>query len=284
MTIGMREVTAPFEIVQEERGLSCTRIFIYDPDDTVDYSVELPFIGDVWVPPFSPFFGNNIKSIGTLDGFVCRRRRLSYLGAHTKKEQFECTYTNEPVDQSQFGATGSGFIPTNPAELPVSFEFAGEFNNINPATNTATNWKWLDNNTPVQQPISYRVPTINMKVTRVVFDSYYGLFTTRVRETAGKVNQLINTGNNLEPLFGLGEHNWLFISCNTEPFRDYDDIKKWRAELIFQFRDPDGSLTDGWNKILRIKDGLWEMPSKDGSTKLYEDADFNNLFHETLMP
>lgn len=273
MTTGVRELTTSYSREFTERGITGQRVFLYDPSDTT-HDEEVPDIGDVFVPQV-------VLDEETLTGLVCRARTESCVNADKRIVQWTCNYTNEPFDPAQFQSTEEEPLPSDLTNLPMNLEYSSEFVNIRPNDSTSTIWQWEDNSTPVSDPITFKVTNVTLRIKRWVRDEYFKIFNDNVKSLTSTVNM----GADPFPVIGGGIGTWLFSSASTDFYRDYRDIKIWQAELIFTYRDPDGTNLNGWNKILR-NDGTWQIPkNKNDGSYMYAQGDFNFLFgNEPVSP
>ena len=151
----------------------------------------------------------------------------------------------------------------------MTIEYAGEFIVFSPTQSSG--WTWQTSGDPVAQPVPYRVNTSTLRIVRYVPDSYYKVFQTNVRSITGLVNATADP-------FGIGGgvECWLFQGVQTELFRSINNVKWWRAELEFTYRNPDGTDTKGWQKLIRL-DGVWDIPIH-GGLYLYNTGDFSVLW------
>ena len=279
MAMGITEYTAGFQYAESERGITCTRIFHYDPDSTKD-GPDLPAPGDSFESPENLMSGLNPAPIQNLDNLICRQRTMNPWSGHPDKFQWDVTYTNEPVDPSVFTEKGTDPTATDVTKLPKSIEFGGEFTTITPVKKSG--WKWDSDNTAVVQPLPFRVNTSTLRITRYVSENKYNAFQKNVQNLAGRVN---HADNPFGKSIGGGLGCWLFTGVTAEYFRNVNDTAWWRAELIFVYRNPDNTNNQGWNTILRL-DGKWDYPTNphpsgpdDG---LYLTGDFSGLFDDSI--
>lgn len=276
MATGVRELTSGFELIQDEKGITATRIYVYDSEDTTSDEV-VPKVGDELYFPFGAVPASYALP-PTYEKIYCRRVSFGSLEGHPDKFQWTCTYSNDPVDDAGVYNSDETPSPTPWSDLPINFEYGGEFNLITPKDDN-TDWIWTDN-TAVEQPIPFRVGLSTLRVSRVVLDTNYSVFQANCNQCLGHVNL---TGPTDSP-FATDIGCWLFTGVTTEIYRDYNNEKKWRAELTFQYRDPDNTKTEGWNKLLKLS-GVWDVPyNVTLSKKLYPMADFSGLFDDTVIP
>ena len=279
MTIGITEYTAGFEYVESERGISVTTVFHFDPDSTVD-GPELPAPGDEFILPDSINSGTALTGMGFPDftGLICKSRSLKPLAGHALKYEWTISYTNEYIDPTVFNRDDP--IPNiDIADLPKTLEYSGEFLNVNPGSGQS-GWVYDDNGEVVAEPIGKKINTSTMRVTRYVPDSEYSDFQEQVRAIMGHVNSSDDPFSG----FGGGTGTWLFVGCQTEIFGTSTNETMWRAELTFNYRDPDDLDVDGWQKVLRRVDSTWVVVKDSFGNKLYEEEDFNLLFKNTTTP
>jgi len=276
MGTGVRELTTGFNLIQDEKGITATRVYVYDTDD-VDSNEDVPKIGDELYFPFGAV-PVSYALPPQYEKIYCRRVEFGSLEGHPDKFSWTCTYSNEPVDDVAVYNSDETPVATPWEDLPINFEFGGEYTLITPKDDN-TDWIWTDL-TAVEQPIPFRVGLSTLRVSRVVLDTNYPLFQTNCGKALGKVNIGGPTGSPFSTNYGC----WLFTGVNTEIYRDYNNNKKWRAELTFQFRDPDNLQIEGWNKLLKLS-GVWDVPYNTVlSRKLYPMADFTGLFDDTVVP
>lgn len=252
-----------------ERGVTAQRIFVYDPADTT-HDEEVPDIGDV-------FLARLVLDEETMTGLVCRSRSESCVNADKRIVQWTCNYSNEPCDMSAFQPDDE--LPSDLANLPMTLEYSGEFVNIRPANDASTVWVWEDQPTvKVTDPISFKVVNITLRIKRWVKDINFNIFNENIRHCTSTVNNVASPF----PIMGGGIGCWLFSSATSEFYRDHNDAKIWQAELLFTYRDPDGTDANGWNKILR-SDGDWAVPMKSSdSSYMYTQSTFGVLFGNTM--
>ena len=275
---GCRELTSSFNFTQTERGITATRVFIYQPADTNGPKCSLPTIGDKFVNPLTMAGSVPLET----PNLLCRTREHTLLNADKKTYQFVCTYTNEPCDIAQFIQEGDNPQPSDVANLPVTMEYSGEFVNVRPPTISDSMWYWKSIGDSelgrVLDPISFKVINLTLRVKRWLTDTNYDYFMGVSQETIGHVNDA--------PLptrpFGssTGKGMYLYESVSTDMYYNHEDKKIWQAELIFKYRNPDGGTEDGWQKILSRK-GEWDIPVRRGSPaypNIYPEADFSFLF------
>jgi hypothetical protein len=292
MAKGVTELTSGFEYTRTERGLVATQIFQFDNADTVDHGIEIPVPGEAFIvpaqlvtepgPTISPC-GWPISAGNKIEGLICRSSTFKLLAGHPNKFEITVTFSNEISDTTIFDIV-SPYTPTSPENLPITIEFSGEFNNINPDTATL-DWKWESDNTQIKQPIPYRVNMSTLRMVRYVPDGNYTTFQANVKKLGGKVNA---TANPFGASLGGGIGTWLFIGASTEIVKSQSDEKWWRAELEFNYRDPDSTDSQGWQKILRI-DGKWDLAKRKTATPsglyyLYAEGNLAALFDETKTP
>lgn len=285
MAIGFTEYAAGWEYVENERGVTCTRVFHYDPDSTVDVGVEPPAVGDAYTFPPVIASGFPITGVGpTVSGLVCRSTSYRALAGDIRKFEYNCSYNNEPVDKGLFiDPTKPGsYVPSNPTEIPLSIEYSGEFTNLNPDS-SSYEWQWKDNSNDVKQPIASRVNQFTYRFTRYIGNNTspysYQNFQINCQGGLGHVNDAADPFG----LGGCGIGCLLFVGCNSEVFRDSYDTKWWRVELEFIYRNPDALDTQGWQKVMRL-DGSWQIPIKKSDSKpLYKYANFQALFDEAKV-
>ena len=263
---GLRELTSSFEVERTERGITATKVYVYQPGD--DHSADLPNVGDLFEYPIN-WIGGTVSATG----LFCRSRKETIVNSDLNTVQFTCTYTNEPCDKTQFIPLSEDPQPSDFKNLPMTMEYSSEFVNVKPTDINSSLWKWKDNNTKVIDPIPFRVTNLTLRVKRWVPDEFYQIFMDNCLLMEGSVNL-----NPLPtPAIG-GSGSWLFNSVNTEMYRNFDDNKMWQAELIFTYRDPDQTQVNGWNKILR-RDGSWQIPVRtDTGDYMYQTNDFTYLF------
>ena len=275
----LTEYAAGFQYSESEKGITCTRVYHYDPDGT-DSGVTLPEAGDTFTAPSNMASGSLPMPLKDLDGLICRQRTITPLAGHPGKFEWQLVYTNEPVDESVFTESGTTPTTTAVADLPKSIEFGGEFTTITPKADDG--WKWDSDNSTVIQPLPFRVNTSTLRIVRYVSKAAYATFQTNVRNLTGHVNHADNPfGTDI----GGGLGCWLFTGATAEYFRNAYDEAWWRVEMIFVYRNPDQSNVQGWNTILRL-DGKWDYPinpnpsgADDG---LYLTGDFAGLFDDTV--
>lgn len=289
MTAGVTEFAAGFELNEEERGISVTQIFNYDPDDLIDHGVAVPEIGSVFELPHL-LTSAPIDNIGTwgYTSIRCRKRSWYPIEGDARKIKWVCNFTNEPVDAGIFIASGEDYVPSDPSDLPINFEYSGEFATIQPVTNSTKAWKWTSDGKDVVQAIPHKICSATARMLRYVPDVNYETFSYNVKFLRGRVNDIADT-----PLcLAGGEGCWLFTGCTTEVLNNWKDEKWWRAELTFSYRDPDGTDNEGWNKLLRsdstTNNGEWgtvqnPYAGADEDTTYYH-GNFLALFDEEEDP
>lgn len=278
---GLRELTSSFTMSRNERGQTAQRVFVYEQGDTT-HTADLPDVGDEFDYPFDINIGFNSEG-----GLLCRSVEVSAVNADQTVLQFTCNYSNEPCDRAQFTPNDGGDQPTSdPSDLPVTMEYAGEFVLVQPNSLNDSQWLWKDNHEGVIDPICFKVNQVTMRLQRFVPNDAIDTFHINCRRSSGHVNK--EFGDFTLP-GGGGKGCWLFGSATTEMFRNHNDEKMWRAELLFTYRDPDGLDVDGWNKILR-RDGTWQIPVKKGTETyptggdpIYSYIDFQYLFNDQEM-
>ena len=269
--MGLSEFAAGFEYTKTERGISCTRVFHYTPASGGPTGATLPKLGDSFTPPAAVA---SVLGLTTLSTLICRSRSIRCLAGDSTRFEYKVTYSNEPVDTGVFSGTGTP--PVNVNDLPKTVEFSGEYVTIEPSTSSG--WKWSDDKA-VLQPLSFRVNESTLRIVRYVPDFKMQNFQIAIRSLVGKVNA------NDDPFgsrVGGKKRCWLFTGATAEMFYNGDDVKFWKAELEFIYRNPDYSNTEGWNKLLRF-DGMWDVPLNPNpidpaQNKLYVDGDFSPLF------
>ena len=276
--MGYKELTSGFEVSMDERGITATQVFIYDPTDQESDS-KLPKIGD------SLEISSNLSIPGDLGAFpaetvyvTCRRIDFKLLSGHQLKYQWTLQYSNEPIDSVGLEYSGNS-QNTNFSNLPINYEYSGEYNLVTPKAEDEV-WEFLSDGVSVKQPLPIRVGTSTLRVNRIVSDGNYDAFQRYCQEILGCVN---SGGSDGSP-FSMNLGCWLFTGVSTEGYRDFQDSKKWRAELNFSFKDPDGEGEDGWQKILRTDSNLkWDVPYNtdpkviENNSRLYPYADFGPL-------
>ena len=279
---GLSEYAAGFQYTDNERGITVTRVFHYDPVASYN-NTDLPKPGDEFTFPFSG--SSDLSLLGYMpkssNKIICRERTMNPLAGDQRAYQWTVTYNNEPVDPTVFNLPSDSTSPgTSPSQLPISLEYSGEFMLTNPPAEKGTNpnwkWKWTNVSPPnneVTVPIPKRVNTSTLRIVRYVKDTDYNIFQGQVRSCTGKVN------SNADPFKGVGGgiECWLFVGVSTEYFRNSNDVRWWRAELEFNYRNPDGTDSKGWNKLLR-QDGIWDIPVAGSSTYIYESTNFDVLW------
>lgn len=266
-----------FSFIQNEKGLSATRVFIWDDDSNGVADLEdIPKIGDSFPSSYiitlrgeENFFTTNL---------ICRSKEYNFLDGDKRKQVIVCSYSNEPTDTAQYSIDESS-PPSDYANLPVNVDYAGEFTVWNPPKDVAglaqSKWVWFDDKTTkIEEPIPFVVRTATKKIAGVVKDQDYNEVIKNVQEMIGTVN--------IEGKYFPEEGCWLFTGVSSEIYNNHFDKKTWRVELSFMFRDPDGTSLDGWNKILS-KEGDWRVPYKndtedeENSQKMYTFSDFDGL-------
>lgn len=285
MATGISEYCAGFKYREDERGITATRIFHYDPDSTVDNDIEVPSVGDWLVFPLTIGTPLAVQVPTDLSNVLCRTRDSESLAGHPSKIQWICTYNNEPVDKRIFTKPGDEEEPTAINKLPMSLEYSGEYITINPEV--ADGWVWQTSGDPVKQPIAKRVNLITLRIVRYVSGLNYQNFQRTVRILAGTVNDKINP-------FLIGSDtvddrgSWLFINAPTENFYNNLDKQWYRVELEFQYRVPyyDIALTNpernGWQKLLKL-DGTWDIVVDNMGNYRYAEGDFSALFDDSII-
>ena len=265
--MGMTEQVDGYNVTFEERCITATRRFLDEPEN--EGTDELPTIGQEFSDPIPG--GVEDVDYSTL---LCRRIEKKAFSTDKRIAEYICTYSNEPTDRSQFS---NGSMSWN--ELPQSMEFAGEYNTMD---QPAAGWTWdrsesETEDVPVIVPIPYRIQTQTIKISRIVNEANYSSFIDIVQQTLGCVNDSSDS-----PPGQGGVGCWLFSSCTSEPFYGYDGTKRYKAELIFTYRNPDdqdeaNANRDGWQKVLR-PEGYWGIPKDKNGDKIYKEANFDNLF------
>ena len=263
--MGLREIVDGYKVSRNERGISATRVFVNDPDDS-EHTGTLPVIGDLFIDSLSSEVEESISYAHTF----CRSIDKEAVDNDSRKQKYVCSYSNEPCDTSQF--TGE----TDMQNLPMSMEFSGEFSTITPDAAQLGDWLWLSDDTSVTQAIPFRVQTINLKVTKIISGDKISSYTQKIQDNLGTVN----TGDGVGglPVPG-GPGCWLFLTATSEPFFNHFDVQQHKFELIFSFRDPDATSEDGWNKLLRSDDGKWDIPMDWNDEKIYLSGHFEDLFN-----
>lgn len=274
-----REIASGWRLEQDEKGVTGTRVFIYDPDDvSLGAKKDLPNIGD------NMFLGVPISTIGSTTApteVLCRKRSFEFLGGDSRKWQWTCLYSNEPTDPAQYDDGTGATPPTDANLLPIRIDYAGEFQMWNPPTDANglanTKWVWDGTTDKVLQPIPYRVRSNNMSITRIIAGGNYVAWMQMANQKLGHVNSddyitLTSSGG------GRGIACWLFTNISTEMYRNHFDKKAWSVTMTFTYRDPNGSNLDGWNMILS-KEGDWKMPYNNStSSRIYPETEFKPLF------
>jgi len=264
---GLREVTGSYVRTKTERGITATRVFVFDESD-INHTASLPEVGDIFENPLT-------ADEEPMDGLICRSVEETAVNSDQRVIQFTVQYSNEPCDITQFIPDEENPMPDDATNLPISMEYSCEFVNIRPATEADSQWQWTDSGDSVLDPISFRVTNLTMRVKRWISDTYYNIFMDNCRVMQGTVNIAEMP---VGPAGGIG--CWLFTNVTTEMFRNHKDQKIWQAELIFVYRDPDGTNVNGWNKILR-NDGTWQVPKRKGISpdqNMYNTTNFTWLF------
>ena len=288
MATGITEFAAGFAYGEEERGISATQVYIYDPDDSVDHNVDFPVLGSKLIWPLTyqlPFTNFDSASCG----LICRKRSIEAIEGDERKIKVICSFSNEPVDEAVFYNPSEDKLNTSTDNLPINLEYSGEFKTINPNSTQTNPWKWASDSTPVNQAIAIKVNTSTIRLQRYVNDDFYSIFTANVEYCAGRVNGVADSPSILAG--GIG--SWLFTGCTTEMFRNGYDEKYWRAELMFTKRNPDGDDENGWNKLLRTdntsSNGIWDEPKNPNPIEaswpyIYLPCNFLSLFDESELP
>ena len=276
MTIGITEFAAGFEYEETERGISCTRVYRYDPENSYADD-ELPSVGDKFT---YPDIGTQPMAIEDLDETTVRSITMHPLAGSPQKYEYIVTYNNEPIDGSVFSSGGS-FTPTDVEDLPKNIEFSGEFSYVNPEKGDG--WTWQTGGDAVTQAVPKRVNTSTLRITRYVKDSNYDIFQKNVQNLTAHVNHADNPfGTTIGGLYG----SWLFVGAHTEFFRNANNEDWWRAELEFIYRDPDGTGLSGWSTLMKL-DGSFDMPKNPnpvgGEDTLYITGDFSALFDDSVF-
>lgn len=275
MATGLKVLASGFEYSDSERGITATVRYIYDQADTVG-NETLPNIGDLYSTP-SWLVGGGVPGFRPEYLYLrCKQRTFTTFGDTIDKGVWTCVYNNEPTDQYIYNNGPT----TDPKLLPYSLEFSGEYVNIEPPTE-GNDWVWRGNEEPVDSPLAFRVPNISLRIWRYLPENNMDSWSAVCKNRIGKVN----AGGGEFPVGG-GAGCWLFSSVTTEPFNYNLEVatgghaENWhRVDMIFLFRDPDGTDYDGWQKLLRPKDGVWDTPVSGPSlTKLYQYGNFLSLF------
>lgn len=259
-----RELTEGFELNQDEKGITATRIFLWNVGEpSPSEAVQLPVIGEQLNLDLS-----NIGDVMPLNVY-CRNRAFRFIAGDINTYQVVCTYSNEPIDGNAFADTGG--VSQDPASIPQNVEYTGEYQVFEPPEDTSLNkWQWLGSTDSVDVPVYFRVRTSNIRYHRIIPQSSYAAFQSDSRFKIGTVNA--------SEFEGYGPGCLLYTGYSSEKYFNHEDKISWRVELTFSYRDPDGLNVDGWQKILR-KTGKWDIPeNKDTSEFMYEVEDFNILF------
>jgi hypothetical protein len=275
--MGVTEYAGGFEFVETERAISATRVFHLDPDSS-DTNVDIPRPGQEI--EFPQQLTSVITPLPSTAGIICRQRSTKPLAGHPEKYEIVVTYSNEPIDGSVYNIAGEETPSTDVADLPMTLEYSGEYNNIDPTDSTSP-WTWSNGGSTVTQPIGFRVNSSVLRIVRYIPDGTYTTFMGGVKACAGKVN---SRANPFTEAIGGGRASWLFEGATTEVFYNSQNQKFWRAELQFSYRDPDGTdnntdddtLGNGWQKIMKLS-GEWDIPMKADGTRLYALVDFEQL-------
>lgn len=268
MATGITEYAAGFEYVETERAISITRVFHLDPNGIGDEVIPRPGDEIEFPSAFETVLGDYLS---TKAGIVCRQRSTKPLAGHPNKYEIIVTYSNEPVDYTVFATAGGEGPTTDIGDLPITLEYSGEFNTLTPES--AEGWTWTTGGGAVAQPLGYRVNSSVLRFTRYVNGNVYDSFQTAVKNASGKVN---SDANPFTTALGGGKGCWLFVGSTTEMFYNAQNVKFWRAELEFLYRNPDDTDEEGWQKIMRL-DGVWDIPKKPDDSKLYETTSFESL-------
>jgi len=271
--MGYRELTDGFKFTQNERGLSASRIFLYQTSPTGDnWNDTLPAIGDVLDMAFyGEGFGENLY---TTNAIICKNRTAKFVASDIRTVEWTCDYSNEPTDTAQYTTAGSAGQSETSA-LPTNFDYSGETVLWNPPQDAvglaASKWVWNGTNDKIIEPIAFIVRSSTLKISGVVLDSDYVAAVDNVKDMIGKVNEASST------TFFKEVGCWMFTGFSTENFNNFVDRKAWKVELSFVYRDADGTKTEGWNKILK-KDGTWGIPKNtDTNEYIYLKTSFDSL-------
>jgi len=291
--LGIREITEPFELDREERGITATRVFFYDPDDTIN-STAVPDIGDKFQWPYQleytdPSFPVQLKD-ATKNHLYCVSVDRRVIAGHPQKIEYTCVYSNEQIDTAAFTEALSSVA----SECELRMEVSGDSNVVTPAEGTMA-WKWLSDKTTLsKESIGFRANVQSVRITRYVQNSAYWTFENNVMRLCGSVLKEDNTpwdkGAGSE---GKELGSWLFESCRSEKYNNHKGHPTYQCEMIFTRRAPgyvpNGPEYDvGWLKIVR-NDLSWDIPqipASGGSTLkfLYKFGEFDYLFVNSVAP
>jgi len=276
MSTGVRELTEGFGYQSGERGISATRVYIWSNGSSDNETI--PNIGEAFAWPMTlptGIFSNSSYEASSFSTLVVKTRDIKILNSDKNTLQFTVTYGNEIVDDAIYILQGvSPTCDTKIEDLPKTLEFGGEYTTIDPTD--ATDWVWTGGNA-VSQPLSQKVNTTALKITRYIDYDYLNIFSTKVKEMSGCVNSIANC---FGTAIGGGIGCWLFNSVSTEEFANQYDKRYLKADLEFLYRDPDFSDSDGWQKVMRADTGVFDTPTSPTRTpnKLYKEVDLRNLF------
>lgn len=267
--MGHKEQVEGFTFNQDAKGLSAQRVYFYSTEQA-EWSDEIPQIGDSFPATFE--IGDNLQQTSNL---ICVKREVSFVASDVRVTKWICTYSNEPSDLAQYTANDNA-PPSDTDNLPVNIDYSAEYVLYNPpqdATGLASSkWVWNDDQTTkILEPIPFAVRQATKKIQGVVLDADYQAMINTVQSKIGQVN---SAGDYFKE-----KGCWLFAGLATEMYRNFVDKKAWKAELTFIYRDPDGTKTDGWQKILsRDGGGVWKIPYNTSTTKMmYTETDLDSL-------
>ena len=277
--MSIMELTAEFKYSKTQQGITVSRAYVYDPEDTNIGTAVIPAIGSVFAIPttianITDSSGADVIDIG-FQKIFCRTQETSPLAGHPAKLLITCSYTNEPVDDNIFIRSAADFHAVDVNTIPKTIENAGEFVVINPTLSTTNDWTWEATNEPVLQPVPYRVNTSNVRITRMVASDYFDILQTRIKALVGTVN---DTANPLGSVLGGGAGCWLFTGASSEMFRNHADIPFYKVDFDFSYRSPNFEDKDGWQLLLKL-DGSWDRPVDKDGNYIYTTTDFSKLWN-----
>jgi hypothetical protein len=292
---GVTEFAAGFNFNVTERGIVATRVFHYDPSSIIDAGVVIPIPGDtfgfedmVW-PDLRFYVDLSPESLALI---YCRTRNITTLAGHPEKFVITCEYNNEPIDPLVFlnPTQIDTYKPTPVEKLPMTLEYSGENVTLEPVLGTTTtattqNWKWTNSGLSVLQPLPFKVNSSTLRIVRYVYDGKFDVFQRNVRRINGRVN---SSDNPFGTKVGGLACSWLFNGCTTEVFYNWCGLKFWKAEMEFQYRNPECAAddTNGWQKLLDLN-GTWDMPyvaPPSPYRNMYGRSTFFQLFDDTELP
>ena len=291
----MQNLSSTRELVDEyvenvtELGITVSRTFLYNVYDT-NHSANVPDIGDP--------MDNIIEGIPNRPiNVICRTKTKVYVDNHYGTYKLICEYSNEPTNLSQYGGNGSTYDM-----LPLSLEYNGDFQTINPYNSgyisdsfggNISPWYFMSDNAQCTESLPFRVVGATAKFQIVMTDEIYKNFINISTSKIGTVNcaNPVSLGasggsdGSDSSLFESYPGCWLFIGYSAEMIENYISKPAWKVELNFAFRNPYSGNTvhqvnnNGWCKLLK-EFGEWDIPiylSSTGPSTIYHGEGSSNF-------